>query len=327
MKTKFVYVLISGESDFYLEQLLMSTYSLRLYHPNDSVIIITDSDTEQTIKGKRAELRKYVSKISVIDVPKSLSKLQRSRYLKTHLRQILDGDFLFIDTDTIICESLSDIEELECDLGAVAESNSHLQVYEDDEWIMNNAKKAGCEVIGEPHFNSGVFYVKDTPQSYGLYEKWYKLWNEFVPCGVNIDQLSLTVANQQLGYPIKEIPGIWNCQILRKGLPLLPQAKIIHYLASNKMSVKYLLGEDETFMRIKESGSIPEDIKKLIKRPRTAFSENTQFVGDTQIKFLKSNIYHIYLSYPSFYKFLDRTASIYLNIRALFGKVKTKVLG
>lgn len=35
MKTKIIYVLVSNENDCYLEQALVSIYSLRLYNPDE----------------------------------------------------------------------------------------------------------------------------------------------------------------------------------------------------------------------------------------------------------------------------------------------------
>jgi len=39
-------------------------------------------------------------------VPEELNQVQRSRYLKTTLRSILTGDYLFVDTDTVFASLL-----------------------------------------------------------------------------------------------------------------------------------------------------------------------------------------------------------------------------
>jgi hypothetical protein len=40
MKTKIIYVLVSNENDCYLEQALVSIYSLRLYNPDANVFYL-----------------------------------------------------------------------------------------------------------------------------------------------------------------------------------------------------------------------------------------------------------------------------------------------
>ena len=53
MKTKIVYVVVSDDADFYLEQTLVSVYSARLYNPNAEILLLVDSETNKTILGKR----------------------------------------------------------------------------------------------------------------------------------------------------------------------------------------------------------------------------------------------------------------------------------
>lgn len=40
MKTKIIYVLVSNENDCYLEQALVSIYSLRLYNPDANLLLL-----------------------------------------------------------------------------------------------------------------------------------------------------------------------------------------------------------------------------------------------------------------------------------------------
>ena len=41
MKTKIIYVLVSNENDCYLEQALVSIYSLRLYNPDANLLLVS----------------------------------------------------------------------------------------------------------------------------------------------------------------------------------------------------------------------------------------------------------------------------------------------
>ena len=96
MRTKIVYVVTSDETDVYLEQALLSVFSLRKHNPNAYVELVVDQNTNTTITGKRGEILKYIDNKVVVNVPEEYNKLSRSRWLKTSLRQHIKGDFLYI---------------------------------------------------------------------------------------------------------------------------------------------------------------------------------------------------------------------------------------
>lgn len=138
MKTKIIYVLVSNENDCYLEQALVSIYSLRLYNPDANLLLLVDEETSRTLEnGIRKLILNYVSKLVIVDVPFHYSKQQKSRYIKTSLRSQVIGDFLFIDCDTIINEELKDIDNLSCEIAAVPDC--HLSIkYKDRKLILRN---------------------------------------------------------------------------------------------------------------------------------------------------------------------------------------------
>ena len=127
MKTKIVYAVVSDEKDVYLEEVFLSTYSLRLHNPDAFVELVVDSKTDATIKGDRERMLKYIDKKTVVNVPEHYNKVQTSRYLKTSLRQTVEGDFLFIDSDTIITDSLADADSLTGNVMMVLDYHVSLQ--------------------------------------------------------------------------------------------------------------------------------------------------------------------------------------------------------
>ena len=53
MKTKIVYTVVSDETDIFIEQALLSIFSLRKHNPNAYVELVIDSLTNESTKGKR----------------------------------------------------------------------------------------------------------------------------------------------------------------------------------------------------------------------------------------------------------------------------------
>jgi hypothetical protein len=287
MKTKAVYVLTSSSKDYYYEQLLMSVYSLKLYNPDMQTVLVTDTTTNETLAPGRNRIKGYFDDIIVVDIPKYFSKKQCSRYLKTSLRPLIDGDFLYIDVDTVICDSLIEIDELNVEVGAVPDLHKISQYY-----------------------NSGVMYSKDTLTARKLYKLWHEMWLEDVRNGINTDQHSLDLANKRLGNVIARMLDIYNCMIKYGGSRFWNEAKIVHYFATCKELPKFKIEHERSLLMLKESDEINKDIDFLIRNA-------VKYLGYELFLYNIEEIdYSVLLHrlYPSRFKFLNRLAHVLLFI-------------
>ena len=122
MKTQIVYTLISSEKDYFLEELWVSLYSFRQFHPEATVNVLVDEPTRKYME-EFPKLCDMITNIVVVPVPEKYNAKQRSRVIKTTVRNVIDGAYLFIDTDTVICKPLNDIDHLECDIAAVPDGH------------------------------------------------------------------------------------------------------------------------------------------------------------------------------------------------------------
>lgn len=91
MQTQIVYCMVSDGHDWFYEQALVPVHSLRKYHPEATVLLIVDRETDNTLVGDRCELSKLLTEKVVVDVlEKCPSKNQHSCYLKTNVLQKID---------------------------------------------------------------------------------------------------------------------------------------------------------------------------------------------------------------------------------------------
>lgn len=245
MKTKLVYVLTCAPEKHYIEQALMSVFSARHWNPNAHIVLIVDNLTDQLLVGKRAEVLDYVSEKIVVPFEDSgFSMIYRSRWIKTSVRQLIKGDFLFIDCDTLVCCDLSEIDTFDCEVGAVWDS--HLRVEEYYPSLFNQSRnrvaKLGVDLESEKvYFSSGVIYVKDTNLANELYRLWNEFWEESKTVGLGgADQPALTKANHVLGKVIKKIPDVYNCIVFTQN-SFTRQAKVLHI--SSYRNPSYLFTE------------------------------------------------------------------------------------
>lgn len=325
MHTKILYTLVSDNNDTYFEQLLVSIYSVRIYHPDAIVEVLTDNQCYSTLTDTRAVIFQYATNVKAVTSPNEYGKMQRSRYLKTNLRRLVDGDYLFIDCDTIVCGSLDKIDEFDGDIAMVADINGQLALC--DQMVIEKCTKAGfANVKGKPYFNSGVIYAKDTPAAHQLYSEWYKLWKVSDARGVSYDQPALCQANTNLGYPIKELSGVWNCQFkFNTGYQYLNKALILHYYSNNGKCSNY--SQERIFEYVKEKGRIDSVVEKLICNPKTIFYTAVTISPDKAFEFFNSELLYYYFNFPPVYRLTVKLARhmkspfhILFNIKTLFKK-------
>ena len=319
MKTKIIYALVSSPNDYYYEQLFISVYSLRIHNKDAIVEIVCDKDTYNTLVDNRKNIFNYVNNVIAIDTPIGWTNVGKSRYIKTNIRHIITGDYLFIDTDTIIMQNLEEVDTWTMDIGATFDNHIEKPLdrnvkSESEKWIIELASKTGTDIGGLFHYNSGVFYVKDTKISHELYTRWYAKYLEFKEKGVNIDQLPLLVVNNDMGGVIRNIGETWNCQIIvPHGMNMIENAKIIHYFAQKN---KYEIASPWVLEELKYKGEITDRIKRIVDYPQDSFKEKYRVIKGLEVDFIETPLYKIFCDYHNFYKLLVFESKIYSSIKS-----------
>lgn len=161
-KNKIVYILTVDDNFHYLDELYLSIKSLKYYNPKKNVEIVCDENTLKRIKTKKEKFEFINNNAKFIEtnVPISLDAARKSRYIKTNLRNLVVGDFLYIDLDTIICDMLPD-EISQKDIGMVSDHN--LANNEEITQLYKNAyREISINVLSYKHFfNAGVIWARD----------------------------------------------------------------------------------------------------------------------------------------------------------------------
>lgn len=306
MKTKIVYVLVSDDSDYYYEQVMLSIRSLIYYNLKARIEVLVDEDTFASLRRNREAIKQYADVIEV-DTPSGYDKMRRSRYLKTNMRNLVAGDFLFLDCDTVVCESIEEIDKLDVNLGMVADLNGPLLL--DEEYTVSKGIKAGFpDFTGKPYYNSGVIFVKDTDMNKLFFSSWYESYLKSESHGVFNDQPALCQTNAEFGYLISEIPGIWNCQFKMKGFPYLKKSKVMHYYANNGNTV-LPFHIKEVFDRIKRNGDVDDHIMPLLRKPRTVLYSLLDMNSDKAFDLLSTDMVYHYYVHPRLFGLVSRLMS------------------
>lgn len=271
MKTRLVYVLTCSPEGHYIEMALMSVWSARHWNPDAHIVLITDNLTNGLFAGKRAEILDYISeKIVVSFDDDNLSMAYRSRWIKTSVRQLVEGDFLFIDCDTIICKSLEDVDNFSCEVGAVPEAMLPVSEFCPSLLTLDVKRCAdiGVDLLQEEYYYcSGVIYAKDTPTVHRLYEMWHRYWEQSFAIQMLADQPGLCKADIECKHIVQRIPDTYDV-IAYTHNRLYHEAHILHF-ASHRIAS--YLGSKRVFDYLKTNGLTNEWIQESILHPDCTF--------------------------------------------------------
>lgn len=299
---KLVYCLTSTPEDLYYEQALVSIHTARFHNPESEIILIVDSDTNASLIGNRSGLDSYISEKIVIAVPeKYASNVAKSRYLKLHVRSFVSGTLLFVDTDTIIVSPINEPVDFESEMGMVLDRHQKKRKLADKTFTVFKLLGYSSPSWTDYH-NSGVIYMKDTPQTHEFYEQWFLTWEKCFEKGYFVDQPSLADTEKKLGL-IKTLSGEWNCQtFVPESLPYFSNAKICHFYGGtgeNNVDEWYIF----LLKRIKESSILLETDAKFIRNLKfSKLNDELYVISHTSIYYA---IRSLYRKRKSFFRILD----------------------
>lgn len=334
MKTKIVYVVASLDDDIYMEQAIVSAWSARHYNPDCQIEMVCDQDTFVTLNsGIRAQYKSLFNKIHVREFQPEQSMMERSRWMKTTLREIIEGDYLYLDTDTVVCDDLSCVDEFTFAIGMVLDHNCHFNEFIYYERDVDRAKKLyNVDISQETHcYNSGVSYAKDTIISHKFFRSWHKLWlsKKDIPFGL-VDQPSLAVVNKEYGYVIEEMSGNFNCQVM-SSIQFLHTAKIIHFFstsftAKSKLSPFYGVS---LYEHVKHHG-VTDDIQTKILNCKSQFSSPSMpvprevamhwryYMSSSEQRYTETSSYYLisfmHQRFPLLMRYIEKLISLMIRI-------------
>lgn len=258
----FVYVLATDREEFYKEQLLLSIYSLRKHNNDARIILLVDQESFRKSKEDTL-LKNYVDEIKIIDLPLGLSSTQKSRFIKTSIPDYIEEDFVYLDNDTVITDSLHELSNFKLDIGAVWNQHS-------DDWnfkrlhpmlkeyrAITGLKAYKDFSLSHSLFNGGILVCKKTKKTRSFFKKWHELWlYDSLSLGFNKDQVALWRTNLIFDELIVPIEGTYNCQLLypKEAIKYLLNAKILHYFSSSAR-ISHLKIKDTKFLeKIRKEG-------------------------------------------------------------------------
>lgn len=278
---KILYVLVCSEKDYYGEQALISMMSAKHHMPNCIISLLLDKTTDQYIASSKLPIDDYVSEKKAIKLDGFLSPTQKSRWLKTSMRELVKGDFLYVDVDTVFAAPIDESLFIH-DVMGVPDGNCLLKDHPLKWQIENNLKKLQFNNSLDYHINGGVLFFKDSPIAHSFASGWHKRWQESCCKGIYIDQPALHQAFIDSKLEQHLLPNFMNAQFGRN-INTLANGIILHYYSSwvqgPSFSPAYKFLQKEWLKNFKRNPKA-ENFQNLIQNPKEAFDSSTCIMGE-----------------------------------------------
>ena len=295
----FLYILVWSSEGEYADITLLSMHMLRAVHPESRILLLTDPDTSKALHESGHPLLALTDQLVESTVPFQLPSM-KSWYLKSRMRNLVDGDFVFLDADTIVRCRLDALFLIDAPI-AMAENHSlrYPDNFPDMERIVY--ERNGWPIPGNGHYlNSGVIFWRDDPQAHRLGEKWAQCWDGSAASGLGYDQPALNRAIETADINVHVLDDRYNAQF--KANPSAgADAAIWHFYQTDRrwfprdwlsMGIKQLnngQGIDDAFIQkvlnartpypITEAGSESDMIAHLLSGKQLDTSAYEQLTG------------------------------------------------
>jgi hypothetical protein len=261
-----VFAVTSRGNDFYSAMTRVAAASIRLTNPLIQIVVACDHETDKRINAAKDPLKSEVDEWLVLPTPEG-SDSYRNRFVKISLRQALTGPFLFLDSDILVRDDLSELFKINADLAGAR--NHSLPDIKDQIWSEDREEldRMSWQTRGDVYVNGGVLLYNDTPGAHRFAEEWQRLWLEgYSKTGRYRDQPALNTAIKSTQINLYVLPDTFNAQF-KTNFGVVHNASIWHYYSSGLGDKPETAFEATARSLIRGSPLDSNDLRCVIKSP------------------------------------------------------------
>lgn len=251
------FVLTAKDLGLYADMAAVAALSVRRLHPHARIILVTDEPTARAIDDHSHALGNIMTEI-VVRPTGTGDPVVSSRHLRTVLRQLVKGDYLYLDSDVVAVRPLDRGWPKRADLAMARDRNRRGITPLALPGIEKLRAKLAWEFRMDRYLNAGVMFVRDTPAAHAFYTEWHRRWKQTLSLGMWQDQFSLNSASATGIARIAILPDRDNW-VTHSTAVLRGRARIFHFFASvygDEVPANTLLGH--LISRFQRDGALDE---------------------------------------------------------------------
>jgi hypothetical protein len=211
----------------------LSAAAVRRLQPGARIVLVSDEATAPLVSAAGGFLREVIDEFRV-EPARMPEPRARSFYLKTRLRDVLTGDFIYLDSDTLPVRPFFDIAEGDWDVAFVQDRTHHgpiTPVF--PHWELPRLRRMGWQATLTRYFNAGIGFYRDNPRVRALTSDWQKRWLHSYSLGDDWDQLALNCSLEATDVRVHELPASYNAMVTVSPVHAI-DAKVYHFFAGNR---------------------------------------------------------------------------------------------
>lgn len=250
------YALSLDDDDLFAELASISAACVRRLYPFAKITVLTDEQTRARTDALRP-LRKWVSEIKSVGGFEGSARL-RSRFVKTQARTVIEGDFLYLDADTVAVLPFDELFQCAEPLAAAIDRNRVDPEGGFPRWVIPDFQRLGWAYPTKLYLNSGILFWKDCAESRTLGRLWHENWLHYTRMTDNpADQPAFNHSIDSLGIKPKIVDDVFNARV---GIsPKFARgARIYHLLSGDERANGTFM--DQLRARYHASGRIDFDL-------------------------------------------------------------------
>ncbi len=236
---KVVYAVVATPGSPFLNWAAASAYVAKTLKCVSSVVLCTDAETLKLAKSLDHHIIRIVDDIVVAPEFKGTAR-ERSRWVKTQIRSMVSGDFVFIDADAVPVAEFPEMMAHGHDFAAVEADAPFSAIAQ---WYVPAAAKLNWKINHDLHYSSGVFFLRDNDVTQAFGRSWNRKWLEWKgidKSGVIADQPSFNSAVFESDMKCLTLPTRFNIPLFT-AFQRTDDPRIFHYPASTRRSRYSLL--------------------------------------------------------------------------------------
>lgn len=212
-----VFALTTTGADIFAAMTRVAVASLRHSNPGLAILIACDQESLAALQRERHPLIREADAWLGVETPPG-SAATRNRHVKTSLREIVSGRFLFLDSDVFVRGPLEQLFRLEEDIAAAPNHSRHIQHEQLPAQDAEVIESLGWQVNPALYVNGGIIYYNDTPGARRFATAWHRHWKlSSRQLGQYRDQPALNAALHAENPRLHVLPHAYNLQVKWSG--------------------------------------------------------------------------------------------------------------
>jgi hypothetical protein len=264
--SRFCYVLTGGGWTRHARMTWLSIQSLRMVDSGARVTLVMDEDSALTFASNCPLLAEAID--DFVTMESKLSSLTlKSRDLRIRLREVFDGDFVYVDGDTVFMRQVNCLPT-ESPVSAILDFN----------WPPNKSppghgaeitqvlERAGWELPSR-QFNGGVLFFRDCIEAREFCSRWHGNWLSIIGRDAKTDHVADQLAFDHTAHITPTTVGV-ACNEFNVMVATSPQlsrsARILHFFSSPEQIAGTLI--EHLLSHLDRTGEFDRDAVERCRR-------------------------------------------------------------